>query len=102
MYIYISMAIQKITFPAPILPGSVSTALSTCGRKQCACHSDSRKLHGPFYRWTGFIKGKRTTKTIDHKVAQECIKRINNYKALRAQLDNALANALDNAPWLKK
>jgi hypothetical protein len=102
MYSYISMTRQKITIsaPAPILPGSISVAHSTCGRKHCACHTDPEKLHGPFYRWTGFIKGKRTTKTIDEDTARECQKRIDNYKKLRSEIEKALANALDAAPWI--
>lgn len=104
MYIYISMARQKIAFsaPAPILPGSISVARSTCGRKHCACHHDPKKLHGPFFRWTGFIKGKRTTRTIDEATAKECQLRIDNYKILLEKLNILLAEALDNAPWLKK
>ena len=47
----------------PILPGSISTARSRCGKAPCACKLRSPRLHGTYYRWTGFIGGKRTTKT---------------------------------------
>ena len=102
MYIYISMTIPKIIISAtyPVLPGSISVVYSTCGRKHCACHVDSKKLHGPFYRWTGFIKGKRTTKTINQKIAKECKKRINNYKKLCKVWDRVTQKAIANAPWL--
>jgi len=56
----------------PLLPGSVSTATSTCGKPNCACKASPPKLHGTYYRWTGFLKGKRTTKTISKEAAEEC------------------------------
>ncbi len=49
----------------PILPGSISTAESQCGKERCVCKQKrSPQLHGVYYRWTGFIAGKRTTKTV--------------------------------------
>ena len=91
----------KITIVAegPILPGSVSTAASQCGKSNCVCKASPPKLHGPYYRWTGFIKGKRTTKTVSKKVSEECERRIKNYRDLQAKLDQILEDALANAPW---
>jgi hypothetical protein len=102
MYNYIRMSRTKITIvaPGPLLPGSISTAQSQCGKPNCACKARPPKLHGTYYRWTGLIKGKRTTKTISKEVAQECEKRIKNYRALQGQLDRILDHALANAPWI--
>ena len=83
----------------PILPGSVSTANSQCGKPNCACKANPPKLHGTYYRWTGFIAGQRTTKTISKQQAEECQRRIKNYHALQHQLDQILEDALTNAPW---
>jgi hypothetical protein len=83
----------------PLLPGSVSTAKSQCGKPNCACKADPPKLHGTYYRWTGFIAGKRTTKTISRQQAKECEWRIKNYHALQRKLDQILEDALKNAPW---
>jgi hypothetical protein len=84
-----------------ILPGSISTARSRCGKTNCVCKADPPKLHGVYYRWTGVIDGKRTTKTISKDVAKECERRIANYRALQKKLDQILANALAEAPWNK-
>ena len=46
-----------ITGQGPLLAGSVSTARSTCGKPNCACKAHPPKLHGVYYRWTGFIDG---------------------------------------------
>ena len=83
----------------PILPGSLSTAKSQCGKPNCACKTNPAKLHGTYYRWTGFIAGKRTTKTISKQQAEECERRIKNYHALQRQLEHILEDALINAPW---
>src|SRR2546422_3981614 len=62
MYIYIRLMTMKkrIDIDWPILPGSISTARSQCGNKGCSCRKRrSPRLHGTYYRWTGFIDGKR-------------------------------------------
>jgi hypothetical protein len=101
MYIDIRMSSkkQKIEFEGPILPGSVSTAQSQCGKPNCACKQKPPKLHGTYYRWTGTIEGKRTTKTITREIAVECERRIKNYRRLRTKLDRIIKEAIRSAPW---
>jgi hypothetical protein len=83
----------------PILPGSISTAESRCGKDACACKLRSPRLHGTYYRWTGFINGKRTTKTISKDVAEECAQRIQNLRNVQRELDRLIQEALRTAPW---
>jgi hypothetical protein len=107
MYLDIRMKTDKSQNPQtvtievtlPILPGSISTARSTCGKSQCACHQDPDKRHGVYYRWTGMLKGKRTTKTLSREEALACQVRIANYRALRRTIDTLLQQSLENAPW---
>jgi len=56
-------------------------------------------LHGPYYRWTGWINGRPTTKTLSEELARECQGRIENYKELQKRIGQAVADALDHAPW---
>ena len=95
------MSRPKITIsaPGPVLPGSVTTAVARCGKDNCACKAKHPKLHGPYFRWTGIINGKRTTKTISAEVAAECRKRIDNYRRLTDKLHSVIEHALENAPW---
>jgi hypothetical protein len=86
----------------PILPGSISTARSRCGKAPCACKLRSPRLHGIYYRWTGFIGGKRTTKTVSKEVAQECLRSIRNYRRLQRDIEALLREALANAPWTSR
>jgi uncharacterized protein DUF6788 len=88
-----------LTGQSPLLPGSISTARSTCGKPNCACKAQPPKLHGPYYRWTGIAEGKRTTITLTEEEAQECQRRINNYHRIKNQLDKLLHQGLQGAPW---
>jgi hypothetical protein len=91
---------KRIAFDWPILPGSISTANSRCGTAGCACKKKrSPQLHGTYYRWTGSIDGKRTTKTISREMALECKRRIKRFRRLQKAIDALLTQALANAPW---
>jgi hypothetical protein len=88
-----------LTITLPLLPGSLSTARSTCGKPNCACKAKPPKLHGPYYRWTGFLAGKRTTVTLTSQEARECRQRIAHFRALEKQIQQLLRQALQDAPW---
>ena len=83
----------------PLLPGSISTATSTCGKPNCACKARPPKLHGVYYRWTGFLTAKRTTITLTAAQARACQRRIKNYRKLQQQIDKLIQHALTQAPW---
>ena len=107
MYNNIRMQVEKdkiiiLEITVPLLPGSITTAWSTCGKPNCACKARHPKLHGLYYRWTGFLEGKRTTKTLSKEVAKECQRRIKNYHRLQRQIENLLGQALAHAPWKGK
>jgi|SRR6266496_617035 hypothetical protein len=105
MYIYIrTIAMKKqIEFHWPILPGSISTAESQCGKERCVCkRKRSPELHGVYYRWTGFIDGKRTTKTVSKEEALECKRRIKNFRNLQKEIERLLTEALAAAPWARR
>jgi hypothetical protein len=91
---------MTIDFDGPILPGSISLAASQCGKANCACKETPPKLHGPYHRWTGFIDGKRTSRTLTKEEAEESEKRIRNYRAMQKKVDRLLAASLKAAPWL--
>ncbi len=90
---------QYIAFDGPVLPGSVSTARSQCGKPNCACKATPPRLHGTYYRWTGIIDGKRTTKTISRQTAIECQRRIKKFRKLQCEIDRLARAALRDAPW---
>ena len=79
-----------------------SLAASTCGKPHCACKAHPPKLHGVYYRWTGFLQSQRTTKTLSKELVQECQNRIKNYRKFQRQIEKILAQALAEAPWNKR
>ena len=90
----------KIEFTGPLLPGSISMAYAKCGKPRCVCKGKNPILHGPYYRWTGFIDGRRTTRTITKEQAEECERRIENLRRLEAELKKLLDQAISEAPWI--
>lgn len=93
---------HSITFVGPILSGSISMAKAQCGKKKCKCKDKKPTLHGPYYRWTGIINGKRTTVTLDDATWKECKKRIDRYKKFQKKIDELIKSSLDRAPWCEK
>ena len=91
---------KYIEIDLPVLPGSISTAKSRCGKPGCVCKERSPRLHGVYYRWTGFIGGKRTTRTISKDVAQECRKRIERFRKLQTVIEALTRKAVTHAPWV--
>jgi len=89
----------NITVKGPLLYGSITTAMAKCGNPNCKCHRNPALMHGPYYRWTGIIDGKRTTVTISREEAKECQRRIKNYKKFQEQIKKIVKKALDQAPW---
>lgn len=90
---------RTIELEWPILHGTISTAVAKCGTKTCRCQRDPEALHGPYYRWTGRLEGKLTTKTLSKEIAEECQRRIASYRKLQQQLESLLELAVDSAPW---
>lgn len=43
-----------------ILRGSIKKVFNKCGKKECICHRDPDKFHGPYYHFTKKVKGKTT------------------------------------------
>jgi hypothetical protein len=93
---------HSIVFDGPVLPGSVTAVWSRCGKPRCACRGRPHRLHGPYYRWTGYIGGKRTTRTIGRKAALECQRRIRRYRVLERRMKKLLRVALAVAPWMSE
>jgi hypothetical protein len=89
----------KIEYISPILQGRVEKTFLPCGKKNCICKTDRSKLHGPYYRWTGMIGGKQTSRTISKEEAELCQTWIENYRSLQEKIAELLQNSLESAPW---
>jgi hypothetical protein len=76
--------------------------MARCGKQTCKCREDPSQRHGPYYRWTGIIDGKKTTVTLTQEEAQACQQRIKNFKKLQARLAKVITVALEAAPWTQR
>lgn len=89
----------NINSQGPFLPGCVTQVTAKCGKKKCICKEDPTYFHGPYFRWTGSIDGKRTTVTLTEEEAIECQLRIKNWKSLQEKIALILSKGLARAPW---
>ncbi len=46
------------------LPGTLTIRAYACGKRNCRCHADPPRLHGPYAEWTRKIGGKTVTRRL--------------------------------------
>lgn len=93
---------SNIEINGPIINGSVTIAYAKCGQKNCRCHADRKAMHGPYYRWSGMVDGRKTTRTIDLALAQKIKSWIKNYQKLQKKIDQLIKDTLESEEWEKK
>ncbi len=54
----IAAELAAIAATGKVLPGSITQRRTRCGRRNCACHADPPRLHGPYWQWTRKIAAK--------------------------------------------
>lgn len=90
---------MKIFFEGPLLCGWVYTNSNKCKDPNCRCHTDPSKRHGLYYRWTGRVNGKLLTRSICKQAAEECQRRIDNYKTLMKKIEKLISDEVAKEPW---
>ena len=50
--------LAAIASTGKVLPGSITERRTRCGRRNCGCHADPPRLHGPYWQWTRKIAAK--------------------------------------------
>ena len=54
----IAAEIAAIVRTGMVLPGSITQRRTRCGRRNCGCHADPPRLHGPYWQWTRKVAAK--------------------------------------------
>ena len=54
----IAAELAAIARSGMVLPGSITQRRTRCGRRNCGCHADPPRLHGPYWQWTRKIAAK--------------------------------------------
>ena len=70
-----------------------------CTNPDCRCHTDPSFRLGLYHRWTGKMNGKLVSRSISKEAAEECRRRIDNYKALMKKIEGLLDEEVAREPW---
>lgn len=73
-----------------IVPGSLRTIYSKCGRDYCACQTDKKARHGPYILWDRKVNGKLSSKMVSKEMAAQIKKWIENRNKLEKQVQEIL------------
>ena len=69
-----------------VLPGSITQRRTRCGRRNCACHADPPRLHGPYWQWTRKVAAKTVCRWLSADQHRDYQAWIDNDRRLRELL----------------
>jgi hypothetical protein len=84
-----------------VLPGSITERRTRCGHRNCACHADPPRLHGPYWQWTRKIAAKTICRWLSPEQHHDYQAWIDNDRRLRdllTRLEALGAAALEADP----
>ena len=82
----IAAELAAIARTGKVLPGSITQRRTRCGRRNCACHADPPRLHGPYWQWTRKIAAKTTGRWLSADQHRDYTPWIDNDRRLRELL----------------
>jgi len=101
----IAAELAAIAATGMVLPGSITQRRTRCGRRNCACHADPPRLHGPYWQWTRKIAAKTICRWLSPEQSRDYTTWIDNDRRLRellTRLEALGAAALDADPrWTR-
>jgi len=66
-----------------ICHGTLQRRLKTCGKPKCACATNKKARHGPYYVWQRLHQGRLIQTTLPPSVVPAFVKAAGNYRRLR-------------------
>ena len=89
-----------------VLPGSITERRTRCGHRNCACHADPPRLHGPYWQWTRKVAARTVCRWLSHGQRHDYQAWIDNDRRLHdllARLEALGAAALEADPrWQRQ
>ena len=82
----IAAELAAIAATGMVLPGSITERRTRCGRRNCACHADPPRLHGPYWQWTRKIAAKTAGRWLSADQRSDYTAWIDNDRRLRELL----------------
>ena len=101
----IAAELAAIASSGMVLPGSITQRRTRCGRRNCACHADPPRLHGPYHQWTRKKDGKTATRILTDDQLADYGPWFDNHKRLRelvAELEEISLAIADTDPRWKR
>jgi uncharacterized protein DUF6788 len=102
----IAAELAAIAATGMVLPGSITQRRTRCGRRNCGCHADPPRLHGPYWQWTRKIAAKTICRWLSPDQHRDYTAWIDNDRRLRellTRLEALGAAALDADPrWERR
>jgi len=71
---------QRLLGIGPICLGSIVRRWMSCGKKECVCHDDPDKGHGPYYQWTRKIRSRTESRMIPEALIRLYREGIRNHR----------------------
>jgi hypothetical protein len=97
----IAKELAAIATSGQVLPGSLTSRLTNCGRPGCKCMADPPQPHGPYWLWTRKVAAKTAGRWLSADQANDYQTWIANHRRLReltARLDAIGIAALESDP----
>lgn len=98
----IARSLSQIGF---VLPGTLMSRSTRCGKPGCKCQGDPPQLHGPYWEWTRKVKGKTVTVRLNDAEAARYKPWFEDWRRLRelvAELQELSLRVLDEERGRKK
>jgi hypothetical protein len=84
-----------------VLPGSITQRRTRCGHRNCGCHADPPRLHGPYWQWTRKVAARTICRWLSadqHHDYQAWIDNDRRLRDLLARLEELGTAALEADP----
>src|SRR5258708_35779982 len=97
----IAAELAAIARTGMVLPGSITERRTRCGHRNCACHADPPRLHGPYWQWTRKVAARTVCRWLSpgqHHDDQAWIDNDRRLRELLARLEALGPAALDAHP----
>src|SRR6266849_7642868 len=82
----IAAELAAIAASGMVLPGSITCRRTHCGHRNCGCHADPPRLHGPYWQWTRKVAAKTIGRWLSPEQHHDYQAWIDNDRRLRELL----------------
>lgn len=82
----IATELAAIARSGEVLPGSITSRRTHCGRPGCKCMADPPEPHGPYYQWTRKVAAKTVGRWLSPEQAADYERFVENHRRLKELL----------------